>query len=109
MELTRAGVVAAQVQWQMEEAIACRIPLLGSDTGRLKQQIVELEVEFEQDCFDRDEQTLGDRIKTDINSRWTELNNLARQKEVREVDKEREIARLEQLGYKLSSTIAPFL
>ncbi len=48
VELKRAGVVAGQVQRRVEEAIARRIPLLGSDTGRLKQQIAELEVEFEQ-------------------------------------------------------------
>jgi len=86
----QAEVVRQMFLRSTKKEFAKMLPRLAEEQGPKVQAAV-------QDCFEQYEQTLGDRIKTDISSRRAELNNLVRQKEAREVDKERETVRLKQL------------
>ena len=54
-----------------------------------------------QDCFDNYEKEVSKRINNDINSRKAELENLLQQKESREIDREEELKRLQDLDAKL--------
>lgn len=50
-----------------------------------------------QECFDRYEQDVMQRINDDIRSRQAELENLLQQKQSREIDRDAELARLQAL------------
>jgi GTPase SAR1 family protein len=56
-----------------------------------------------QDSFDRYEKEIADRIDDDIQSRQAELDNLLKQKESRELDRDAETFRLRSLQAKLQS------
>ncbi len=86
----QAEIVRQMFLRSTKKEFAKMLPRIAEEQGPKVQAAV-------QDCFDSYERTLGDRIKTDISSRRAELNNLVRQKEAREVDKERETLRLKQL------------
>ncbi|MBE9039667.1 dynamin family protein [Oscillatoriales cyanobacterium LEGE 11467] len=58
------------------------------------------------ECFDAYEREVGDRIDDDINSRKGELENLVKQKERFEIDREAEVARLQRLGTDVSDRVA---
>jgi GTPase SAR1 family protein len=57
-----------------------------------------------QDTFDRYETEIADRINDDIQSRQAELDNLLKQKESRELDRDAETFRLRSLQAKLQSS-----
>jgi GTPase SAR1 family protein len=56
-----------------------------------------------QDSFDRYEKEIADRIDDDIQSRQAELDNLLKQKESRELDRDKETQRLQTLQGKLQT------
>jgi hypothetical protein len=56
-----------------------------------------------QDSFDRYEKEIADRIDDDIQSRQAELDNLLKQKESRELDRDKETQRLQTLQGKLQA------
>jgi GTPase SAR1 family protein len=95
----QAEVVRQMFLRSTKQEFAKMLPRIAEEQGPKVQAAV-------QDCFDSFEQTLGDRIKTDIHSRRAELNNLLRQKEAREVDKERETARLQRLEQAMAEAVA---
>ncbi len=55
------------------------------------------------DCFDSYEREVSKRIDDDINSRKSELDNLLKQKESREINRETEVKRLKNLDADVSS------
>ncbi|MGD1705168.1 dynamin family protein [Dapis sp. BLCC M229] len=55
------------------------------------------------ECFDSYEQEVSERINDDIQSRQSELDNLVKQKEEREINRGEELARFEQLEKDISS------
>jgi GTPase SAR1 family protein len=57
-----------------------------------------------QESFDRYEQEIADRIDDDIQSRKGELENLLKQKESREIDRDQETTRLTRLRERLNAS-----
>ncbi|MGD1805367.1 dynamin family protein [Dapis sp. BLCC M126] len=55
------------------------------------------------ECFDSYEQEVSERIDDDIQSRQSELDNLVKQKEEREINRGEELARFQQLETDVSS------
>ena len=55
------------------------------------------------ECFDNYEQEVSERINDDIQSRQSELDNLLKQKEEREINRGEELVRFEQLEKDISS------
>ncbi len=97
------GVGALQVEQGRKELVKTTKKEFVKHLPQLAQEQWQSIHQGVKDCFDSYEREVSKRIDDDINSRKAELDNLLKQKESREINRETEVKRLKNLEADVSS------
>jgi len=103
--LAGMGVVALQAEYVRQQFLSTTKKEFVKYLPKIADEQWEIVKQGVKDCFDAYEQSAIQRINDDIQARKAELDNLLRQKQSHEVDRETEIQRFQTLESEIAAAV----